>query len=181
MELKKIEQGVRLILEGVGEKTDRQGLSSTPARVAEMYEEILGSTGKSLDLGTPLIEKMHGENIISVRDIDFYSICEHHFLPFFGKVNVFYMPAGNRVAGFSKIAKIVDHYARRLQIQERLTDQIADTIMEFLQPKGVLVCAEATQLCVSMRGEHKKNVRTITETIRGEIPFERIAQLKQGS
>lgn len=174
MDTKKIENGMRLILEGIGENTLRDGLQKTPERVAAMCAEIFCAAEKQLSL-TPLLEESGSDgDMICVRDIAFYSVCEHHFLPFFGKISICYQPAGNRIAGFSTLGKIVDHYSRRLQLQERLTANIADELMTYLKPKGVMVISKATQLCVSMRGEHRKEAAsTITRAIRGTLAQER--------
>jgi GTP cyclohydrolase I len=177
MDRKKIEQGVRLILGGLGEDITREGLAKTPERVAKMYEEIFEGIGKEPELNVGFTEDLGADTLIKLRDIDFYSVCEHHLLPFFGKVEIIYAPKNNRVAGFSDFAKIVDTYARRPQIQERLTNQIADALMNFLRPYGVRVVVEANQLCVSMRGRHKKDMQTMTETLRGELPLNRVRNL----
>lgn len=177
MDREKIMQGVRLFLEGIGENPEREGLQDTPRRVAEMCEEIFSGIGSAAQLDAGFTEAV-GDHLIFIRDITFYSVCEHHLLPFFGKVDILYAPRGNRVAGFSSIARIVDGYARRLQIQERLGRQIADAIMTTLQPAGVMVSIRATQLCASMRGQHKKEMITQTQTIRGELPLDRVQLLK---
>ncbi len=169
MNREKIEQGVRLILEGIGEEVTRPGLKKTPQRVAEMLEEILAGYAQSPTIQPDISEPMEN-NVVEVRDISFYSMCEHHLLPFFGKVHIAYIPAGNRVAGFSAFARVVNTFARRLQIQERMTNQIADTIMEQLKPQGVLVVVEAHQLCVRMRGPKQDSVLTRTRALRGEFP-----------
>lgn len=178
MDQNKITRGVRLILEGIGDDPDREGLKDTPQRVAQMCEEIFSGTGRAAVLDVAFSEALHDNHIVYLRDVAFYSVCEHHLLPFFGKIDIAYMPQGNRVAGFSAISKIVDHFSRRLQLQERLTGQIADEIMTYLQPKGVLVMARATQLCTCMRGAHKKEMTTLTEALRGELPLERIGNLR---
>lgn len=177
MDHKKIARGVRLILEGIGEDPRRPGLQDTPARVAKMCEEIFEGTGKDPALQAGFAEDLGGDGLIALKDIEFYSVCEHHLLPFFGKVSIWYLPRDNRMAGFSDFSRIVDTCARRLQLQERLTAQVADAIMQALQPAGVRVVVEATQLCASMRGRHKKGLRTVTEALRGELPIERIRDL----
>ncbi len=173
MDSAKIAEGVRLILEGVGEDLKREGLSETPERVSEMLSEILGGTNQHAELEAGFSEEV-ADDIILLKNILFYSMCEHHLLPFFGKVHIAYVPKDNRVAGFSSLTRIVNIFSRRLQIQERLTHQIANTLMEYLQPVGVLVMVEAQQLCVSMRGSKKDSVRTVTQAIRGEISLERL-------
>ena len=167
MDKKKIEKAVKLILETVDPDPKRKAIVDTPKRVAEMYEEIL--SGTKLDPHKELrviFEKDHDE-IILLKDIPLYSICEHHLLPFMGKAHVAYIPEGNRVTGLSKLARTVDILAKRLQVQERLTTDIADVIMEKLRPKGVLVIIEAEHLCMSMRGVKKPGVLTVTSAVRG--------------
>ncbi len=162
-------EGIRLVLEGAGEDMNREGLRDTPRRLAEMLEEILDGTNREPELDAGITEKM-ADDVIVIRDIPFYSMCEHHLLPFFGRVHIAYVPRDNRVTGFSSITRLVDTFARRLQIQERLTQQIADTLMQSLNPKGAMVIVTAQQLCVSMRGSKKDSVRTVTRALRGEIP-----------
>lgn len=171
----KIEQGVRLLLEGIGEEPGREGLRDTPQRVARMYEEIFG--GMEASAREHLSKTFTAENneMVLEKDIFFYSTCEHHMLPFFGKVHIAYIPEG-KVAGISKLARTVEVYARRLQIQEKMTAQIADAIMENLKPKGVIVMAEAEHMCMTMRGVKKPGSRTVTMVSRGA--FEKDGQLK---
>jgi len=167
MNKKKIEKAVRMILEAVGADLRKGAISDTPKRVAEMYGEIL--SGINLDPRKELkviFNKDHDE-IILLKGIPLYSMCEHHMLPFIGKAHVAYIPAGNRVTGLSKLARVVDVFSKRLQIQERLTTDIADVIMEKLKPKGVLVIIEAEHLCMSMRGVKKPGIMTITSAVRG--------------
>ncbi len=168
MDREKIIQGVRLVLEGIGEDVKRPGLQKTPERVATMLEEILAGYSRKPQIEADISEAV-AHNTIIIRGISFYSMCEHHLLPFFGEVHIAYRPAQNRIAGFSAFAHLVETYARRLQLQERMTNQIADAIMEQLQPEGVLVVVEARQLCVSMRGSRKDGVRTETRAMRGNI------------
>ena len=164
----KIAAGVRLILEGIGEDPDREGLRKTPARVAGFYEEICAGMGQSP--AEPLsvtFDEGHQEMVL-VRDIPLYSLCEHHMVPFFGVAHVAYIPgADGRVCGLSKIARVVDVFAKRLQVQERLTSQIADSMVEYLHPAGVLVVIEAEHLCMSMRGVKKSGSKTVTSAVRG--------------
>jgi GTP cyclohydrolase I len=164
----KIEQGVRLILEGVGEDTTREGLLDTPARVARMYEEIFAGL---VETPAQLFEKSFGENyneLVLVKDIPFYSVCEHHLVPFFGMAHVGYLPGDDgRICGISKLARLVDLFAKRPQVQERLTSQIADTLVENLDPQGVIVVIEAEHLCMSMRGVKKPGSKTTTSAVRG--------------
>ena len=164
----KIEQGVRLILEGIGEDPDREGLVKTPARVAKMYEEICsGLTEDPGELFETTFDEHH-EEMVLVRDIPFYSICEHHLVPFFGVAHVAYIPAADgRICGLSKLARLVEVYAKRPQVQERMTSQIADTLIEQLHPQGAIVVLEAEHLCMSMRGVRKPGARTTTSAVRG--------------
>lgn len=158
---------VRLLLEAVGEDPDREGLLNTPMRVARMYEEVLA--GRQDDGSTHLeviFDEAHDE-LVLVRDIGFYSLCEHHMVPFFGKAHVGYIPADGRVTGLSKLARVVQAYARRLQVQERMTAQIADTMMRHLKPKGVAIVVEAEHLCMSMRGVRQPGAKTMTSAVRG--------------
>lgn len=162
----RIKKAVREILIAIGENPDREGLKETPERVANMYEEILGGYFQDVREHIKLFTASYDEMII-VKDIPFFSLCEHHMLPFFGKVHIAYIPNENKVTGLSKLARIVDVYAKRLQLQERLTEQIADAIVENLNPKGVLVIVEAEHLCMVMRGVKKKGSKTITSALRG--------------
>ena len=164
---KRIERAVKEILLAVGENPNRSDIKDTPRRVAEMYEEILSgiktSPAKELEV---VFEKEHDE-IVLLKGIPLYSICEHHLLPFIGRAHVAYIPSNNKVTGLSKIARVVDVFSKRLQVQERLTTDIADLIMKKLQPKGVMVIIEAEHLCMSMRGVKKPGVLTITSAVRG--------------
>ena len=168
MDLKKIEKGVRLIIEGIGEDPERPGLRSTPQRVAEMYQEIFsGIAADTSELLKPMAGENHDE-MVMIRDIPFYSVCEHHLLPFFGKAHVAYLPNG-RLVGLSKIPRVIEVFARRLQVQERLTDQVADALMRVLEPRGVGVVIEAYHLCMMMRGVEKQNSKTVTSALRGAL------------
>lgn len=164
----KVEQGVRLILEGVGENPNREGLQDTPARVARMYEEILqGMHQDPTEYFLVAFEEGHREMVL-VKDIPFYSICEHHLVPFFGMAHVAYLPGPHgKICGLSKLARTVDIFARRMQVQERLTGQIANTLVDNLEPDGVIVVVEAEHLCMSMRGVKKPGAKTITSAVRG--------------
>ena len=167
MDLKKIEKGVRLILEGIGEDPERPGLKETPCRVAKMYEDLFSG------LETPteeLLKSIEGEShdeMVLLKDIPFYSVCEHHMLPFIGKAHVAYIPSGGKIVGLSELAKAVEVLAKRLQVQERLTTQLADLIMDMLKPKGAMVIIDAEHLCISMRGIKKPGSRTVTSAVRG--------------
>jgi GTP cyclohydrolase I len=167
MDKKRIERAVREILIAVGEDPKRPDIKDTPKRVADMYEEILSGTKVNPEKELEVVfEKEHDEMVL-LKGIPLYSICEHHMLPFIGKAHVAYLPSDNRVTGLSKIARVVDVFSKRLQVQERLTTDIADTIMRKLKPKGVLVVIEAEHLCMSMRGVKKPGVMTITSAVRG--------------
>lgn len=164
----KVKEAIRLLLEGIGEDVNREGLRDTPERVARMYEEICGGMDQSPKEHLEKTFLAENSEMVVERDITFYSSCEHHLLPFFGKVHIGYLPDG-KVVGLSKLARTVEVYARRLQIQEVMTSQIADAIMEYLQPKGVIVMIEAEHMCMSMRGIKKPGSRTITLAVRGEF------------
>ena len=168
MDRKMIEEGVKLIIKGIGEDINREGLKGTPERVAEMYEEIFSGIGKdpSEELG-PVFDENHDE-IILVKDIPFYSVCEHHMVPFTGKAHIAYVPnKAGRIIGLSKLVRVLDITAKRLQVQERLTSIVADTIMKKIKPRGVLVIVEAEHLCMSMRGVRKPGTLTVTSAVRG--------------
>lgn len=162
-----IEEAMRLILRAIGENPDREGLSETPQRVARMYAEIFQGLDRDprQDLRRVFIEDDHQE-MVMVRDINFYSMCEHHFLPFYGRAHIAYLPDGT-VTGLSKLARLVEGYARRPQMQERLTTQTAEALMETLQPRGALVVVEARHLCMEMRGVGKPGSVTQTSAVRG--------------
>lgn len=166
MDHKKIEEGVRLILEGVGEDPEREGLVETPARVARMCKEIYA--GMNQDAAMHLEKQFHvaNNNIVVEKDITFYSVCEHHLLPFYGKAHVAYIPNGT-VAGLSKLTRTVEVYARRPQLQEQMTAQIADAIEKHLHAKGVMVMIEAEHMCMTMRGVEKPGTKTVTTMVRG--------------
>ncbi len=168
MDKKKIEEGVRLIIKGIGEDINREGLRRTPERVADMYEEIFSGIGKdpSRELG-PEFDENHDEMIL-VKDIPFYSVCEHHMVPFVGRAHIAYIPnKSGKVIGLSKLARVFDVVSKRLQIQERLTTIVAETIMSKIKPRGVLVIVEAEHLCMSMRGVKKPSTVTVTSAVRG--------------
>jgi GTP cyclohydrolase IA len=169
MELNKteIEKNVKSILELIGEDPERQGLQKTPDRVAKAYEFLTQGYHQDVEqiLTQAIFDEKYDEMVI-VKDIDFYSMCEHHLLPFFGKVHVAYIPAG-KVVGLSKIPRIVDVFARRLQIQERMTQEIADTLNKYLNPQGVAVVAEAYHMCMMMRGVQKQNSYSTTSAVHG--------------
>jgi GTP cyclohydrolase I len=165
---KKVEEGVRLILEGIGEDPERGGLRETPARVARMYEEIFGGVGRDASELVTVVEGADHDEMIMVRDIPLYSVCEHHLLPWAGKAHVAYIPnKAQQITGLSKIARVVDLLSKRPQVQERLTTEIADAIDRALTPRGVFVVIEAEHLCMTMRGIKKPGSRTVTSTVRG--------------
>ena len=168
MDKKKIEDGVRLIIEGIGEDVAREGLMGTPKRVADMYEEIFSGLDKDPKeaLGSQFDEN-HDE-IILVKDIPFYSVCEHHLVPFIGKAHIAYVPnKSGKIVGLSKLVRVLDVVAKRPQVQERLTTIVADAIVDKIKPRGVIVIVEAEHLCMSMRGVKKPNTLTVTSAVRG--------------
>ncbi len=167
MDKDKIARGVRLILDGMGEDPERPGLRETPRRVAEFYEELFG--GLTADLSS-VIRPIEGEahkEMVMVKDIPFYSVCEHHLLPFIGKAHIAYIPGEGKIVGFSALTRALELLARRPQVQERLTTQLADLIVRSLEPRGAMVVIEAEQLCVSMRGLKKAGAKTVTSAVRG--------------
>ena len=173
----KVEAGIRLILDGIGEDCSREGLVETPERIARMYEEIYGGMNENPAL--PLAKRFHVSNneMVVEKDITFYSTCEHHLLPFYGKAHVAYIPNGE-VVGLSKLARTVEIFARRPQLQEQLTSQIADALMEYLKPKGAMVMIEAEHMCMTMRGIKKPGSKTVTFVTRGIFSEEEQLQNK---
>lgn len=172
----KIEEAIRLLLEGIGEDIHREGLIETPERIARMYEEIC--SGMEEDAAKHLQKTFTAANneMVVEKDIVFYSMCEHHLMPFYGKAHVAYIPDG-KVVGLSKLARTVETYAKKLQLQEQMTAQIADAIMEHLKPKGVMIMLEAEHMCMTMRGVKKPGSQTVTVVARGA--FEQDEALKQ--
>jgi len=168
-DLQKIEQGVKSILEGIGEDPGRPGIQRTPKRVARMFREILGGLAEDPAVHMKIIQEEKHDEMVIIKDIPLYSMCEHHLLPFAGVAHVAYIPKGGRIVGLSKIARVVESYARRLQVQERLTKQIADLIDERLKPLGVMVVIEAEHMCMSMRGAKKPKSMTVTSAVRGSF------------
>lgn len=163
----RIEKAVRDIIEALGEDPRREGLAGTPGRVARFYAEVFdGINTDPGDVVDAFFGEEHYQEIVMVREIPFYSMCEHHFVPFHGQAHVAYMPNG-RVTGLSKLARLVEAFARRPQMQERLTAQVADCLNDRLDPLGVLVVIEAEHLCMSMRGVRKPGARTVTSAVRG--------------
>ena len=165
MDLKKIEKGVKLMMEGFGVKLDKD-LAKTPKRVAEMYAELLSGEGKDPAGEIDVVLEQEHDEIILLKNIPLYSLCEHHLLPFIGKAHVAYIP-DKKITGLSKIARVVDLLSRRLQVQERLTAKVAEAIMHKLHPKGVMVVVEAEHLCMAMRGIKKPGAVTVTSVVRG--------------
>ena len=163
----KIEEAISMIIDAVGEKASREGLVRTPGRVARMYEELLsGYRTDPMELMNDAVFDVTYDEMVLVRDIEFYSLCEHHMLPFIGRAHVAYIPRG-KVIGLSKIPRLVDLFARRLQVQERMTRQIADILSELLNPHGVAVVLEAVHLCSMMRGVKKHDARMTTSAMHG--------------
>jgi GTP cyclohydrolase I len=168
----RIERAVRALLQALGEDPDREGLRDTPCRVARMYQEIFSGANADAAEALKVYTAKNEDELILVRDIDFYSMCEHHLLPFFGRVHIAYIPRGNKITGFSSLVKVVESSARRLQLQERLTADIADMLVAKLNPLGVLVVVEAEHLCMTMRGVKKPGSRVVTSAIRGGMKRE---------
>jgi len=163
----KIEKAVRQILEAIGEDPKRKDLLETPRRVAQMYEEIFSGIAQDPQKELEVILEQKHHEIVLLRGIPLYSVCEHHLLPFLGKANIAYIPKNGRVTGLSKLARVVDILSRRPQVQERLTTQIAEIVMAKLRPLGVMVVIEAEHLCMSMRGIKKPGTMTVTSAVRG--------------
>jgi GTP cyclohydrolase IA len=162
-----IEEAVRLIIEAVGEDPNREGLLDTPKRVAKMYAEVFQGLKQDPREHFETIFGEDHEELVLVKDIPFYSMCEHHFVPFFGKAHVAYIPQGGRVTGLSKLARAVEAVVRRPQLQERITSTVADAIVEKLEPIGVMVVVEAEHMCMTMRGIKKPGSKTVTSAVRG--------------
>jgi len=168
MDKVKIENAIKDILEAIGEDPNREGLVETPRRIADMYEEIFCGidSDPSLHLDVQFNDEKHNE-LVLVKDIPLYSMCEHHLVPFFGKAHVGYIPKDGRLTGLSKLARVVETISRKPQLQERITSQVADIIMEKLDPYGVIVVIEAEHMCMAMRGVKKPGSKTITSAVRG--------------
>ncbi|WP_434064295.1 GTP cyclohydrolase I FolE [Proteinivorax tanatarense] len=168
MDKKKIEKAIGDILEAIGEDPKREGLQGTPKRIADMYEEIFSGLkedpSKQLDI---YFQDEDHEEMVLVKDIPFYSTCEHHLVPFWGKAHVGYIPRNGKLTGLSKLARVVDSVSKRPQLQERLTSQVADIIHEKLSPYGVIVVVEAEHMCMTMRGVKKPGSKTVTSAVRG--------------
>lgn len=185
MDSKKIQQGVRLILEGLGEDLTREGLLGTPQRVARAFEEVCAGTSQDASALFEVSFEANHHEIILVNDIEFYSLCEHHLLPFFGRAHVAYIPGeSGKVCGLSKLARVVNVFARRLQLQERLSNQIADALNDAVDPAGVFVMIEAEHMCMTMRGVKSPHALTTTIATRGcftedETQVQKVLQLIQ--
>lgn len=167
MDKERIQNAVREILIAVGEDPDREGLLETPKRVANMYEEIFAGLTEDPKQHIKLFNEQSNDEMVIVKDIPFYSMCEHHLLPFFGKAHIGYIPSDNKIIGLSKLARIVDNFAKKPQVQERLTSDIADFLNDNLQPKGVAVIMEAEHMCMTMRGARAAGSKTQTSAFRG--------------
>ncbi len=172
MDKQKIQEAVRAILKATGEDINRQGLKDTPKRVADFYEEIFSGLNQNPKDEIKLHSAPDHDGMIIAKDLAFHSLCEHHLLPFFGKVHIAYLPDDDRITGFSRLARVVEVLAHRPQLQEGLTSQIADTLMDSLNPRGVFVIVEAEQLCLTMRGVRKPGSLTITTVAKGEMKNE---------
>lgn len=167
MDKERIENAVKEILIAVGEDPNREGLLETPKRVANMYEEIFAGLTEDPKQHIKLFDEQSNDEMVIVKDIPFYSMCEHHLLPFFGKAHIAYIPSDNKIIGLSKLARIVDNFAKKPQVQERLTSDVADFLNENLQPKGVAVIMEAEHMCMTMRGARAAGAKTQTSALRG--------------
>mgnify|MGYP001251296828 CR=1 FL=1 len=163
----KIETAVRMMLEAIGEDPDREGLLDTPKRVARMYEELFNGMNEDPSEYFSVIFNEEHEELVLVKDIPFFSMCEHHIVPFYGQAHIGYIPRGGRVTGLSKLARAVEAVSRRPQLQERITSTVADSIMKKLDPYGVVVVLEAEHMCMTMRGVKKPGSKTITSAVRG--------------
>ncbi|MCQ2521163.1 MAG: GTP cyclohydrolase I FolE [Lachnospiraceae bacterium] len=175
MDAEKIKKAVTLLLEGVGENPDREGLKETPERIARMYEEIFSGIGQTAEVPLMKTFSSDAKEMVVEKDIVFYSMCEHHLLPFYGKAHVAYIPNG-RVVGLSKLARCVEVYAKRPQIQEQLTEQIAEALMEYLKPLGAMVVLEAEHMCMTMRGIKKPGSKTVTMAVKGAFEENAVLQ-----
>ncbi|MDR1320559.1 MAG: GTP cyclohydrolase I FolE [Gracilibacteraceae bacterium] len=169
MDTAKIEQAVYMILEAIGENPEREGLRDTPKRVAAFYADIFSGLSENPDVHLQVQFTEQHEEMVIVRDIPVYSMCEHHLLPFFGLAHIAYIPRKGKVTGLSKLARVIDGYAHRPQLQERLTTAIADAVMSYLNARGVLVVIEAEHMCMTMRGVKKPGSQTVTSAVRGDF------------
>lgn len=176
MDKAKVTRGVELILDGLGLDRTSEGLKDTADRVAEFYCEFFSGLREDPKQSLKLYHAENRDELIIAKDISFFSMCEHHLLPFFGKVHIAYIPENNSITGFSRLVKVVELFSHRPQIQERMTTQIADTIVDVLKPKGVLVIVEAEQLCLTMRGLRQPGIKTISSAVRGALKNEATRQ-----
>jgi GTP cyclohydrolase I len=167
IDMEKIEQAVAMILEAIGEDPEREGLKDTPKRVARMYNEVFAGLHDDPSRHLKVQFSEDHEEMVIVKDIPVYSMCEHHLVPFYGKAHVAYIPRKGKVTGLSKIARVVEGFAKRPQLQERLTSQVADSVMDVLDARGVLVVIEAEHMCMTMRGVKKPGSKTLTSAVRG--------------
>ena len=167
MNKKEIEKAIKIILQAIGEDVNRDGLKDTPRRIAQMYSEIFAGINKDPKKELKTYKTKNEDEMIIIKDIPFYSICEHHLLPFFGKAHLVYIPKENKITGFASLVRVIDVMAKRPLLQERLTHEIADFLMKNLKPMGVLVVIEAEHLCLSMIGVKKPGTLTVTSAIRG--------------
>ena len=167
MDKKKIQKAVKMILEAIGENPDRPDLKDTPERVADMYEEIFSGISKDPSKELEVLLSERHDEIVLLKGIPLYSVCEHHLLPFIGRAHIAYVPKNNRITGLSKLTKVVEILSKKLQVQERFTTEIAEILMKKLRPRGVMVIIEAEHLCMSMRGVKKPGVLTVTSAVRG--------------
>lgn len=176
--LQQIEHAVRLILEAIGEDPNREGLLDTPKRVAKMYAEVFSGLNEDPSEHFKTVFGEDHEELVLVKDIPFYSMCEHHLVPFYGRAHVAYIPKGGKVTGLSKLARAVEAVAKRPQLQERITSTIADSITESLDPHGVMVVVEAEHMCMTMRGIKKPGAQTVTSAVRGIFRHDEAARLE---
>ncbi len=167
IDIEKIKRGMELIIEALGDRIDKDGMKETPQRVAYMYKEIFSGLFKDVKSEIKLIETKNQDEMIVLRYIPFFSMCEHHLVPFFGHVHIAYIPKNNKITGFSNLVEVVDIFSKRPQLQERMTTDIADTLYKLLNPLGLLVIVEAQQMCLYLRGIKKPGVLTTTSAIRG--------------
>ena len=166
MDKEKIIAGAKLILEGIGEDLEREGLIETPERIARMYEEVFSGLGKDAEEILSKTFEVENNDLVIEKDITYFSMCEHHIIPFYGKAHIAYIPRG-RVAGLSKLARTVELYAKKPQLQERLSSEVADAIMKYLDAEGVMVVVEGEHMCMTMRGVKKPGTKTVTTSYRG--------------
>jgi len=167
MDLKKIKKGVKLLLEGIGEDPDRPGLKETPERIAQMCQEIYCGIKKDPSVHLEVLEGESHDEMVIIKDMPFYSMCEHHLLPFAGNAHIAYIPDGGRIVGISKLARALEILSKRPQLQERITTQLANAINKTIKPQGVMVVIKAEHMCMSMRGIKKPNSIVVTSAIRG--------------